>query len=508
MKKYIGYVASLITFLLLISFFPVNVQAEENENTIASVQENTLLSGNYSTILSAEEWEMLIQINKIRAEAGARPLVAFEALQAASDIRAKELYSNPSNTRPDGTEGESVLKEKGIDYTEADEWIIRGYQNIKDVINEMMAIQKGKEFLLGEYQYVGIGYNPSINAWVLIGVTHHSDPMDSCMLAVPADAAQGAASVEDLGLCAVVNSLWYGECYLPVLSEYCSGYAPNKAGDQLIALSVLDIQCVVCIGHGSGLMEYAGDWYYVENGQVMHDYTGLAQNKTTGAWYYMKTGKIAWDYVGFAQSDSTGTWYYIQNGRIAWDYMGLAQNPSNRIWYYVKNGCIAWSYTGFAQSSSTGTWYYVRNGRIAWDYTGLAKSPASGTWFYVRNGCIAWSYTGFAQSASTGTWYYVRNGRIDWGYTGLAKSPSSEIWYYVRNGCIAWKYNGFAQSISTGAWYRIQNGRIAWNFNGIAQNPDNSIWYYVKNGCIAWMTSGTVEVDGVTYTVVKGVVQK
>lgn len=61
----------------------------------------------------------------------------------------------------------------------------------------------------------------------------------------------------------------------------------------------------------ANLVYVDGDWYLMQDGQVVHE-TTLAQVNGTGTWYYVEDGKLNWNYTGLVKYYST--WYYVQNG--------------------------------------------------------------------------------------------------------------------------------------------------------------------------------------------------
>ena len=178
-----------------------------------------------------------------------------------------------------------------------------------------------------------------------------------------------------------------------------------------------------------GIAEYEGVDYYVNKGKVDPTFTNDVV-LSNGQWYYIENGIVNYEYTGLCKH--AGTWYYIENGILNWEYTGLAQY--NGQWYYVENGVLNWDYTGLTKYYST--WYYVEKGVLNWNYTGLVKYYS--TWYYVEKGVLNWNYTGLTKYYST--WYYVENGRLNWNYTGLVKYYST--WYYVEKGVLNWNYTG------------------------------------------------------------------
>lgn len=82
--------------------------------------------------------EMLTLVNQIRKKEGLEPLEYDTGLGGAAQVRAGELLSNFSHTRPDGTSCFSVLKEYSISYRTCAENIAAGRANPSEVIEQWM----------------------------------------------------------------------------------------------------------------------------------------------------------------------------------------------------------------------------------------------------------------------------------------------------------------------------------------------------------------------------------
>ena len=236
----------------------------------------------------------------------------------------------------------------------------------------------------------------------------------------------------------------------------------------------------------NGLFQYGNDWYYIEKGAVNSDYTGLAQYNDQ--WFYIEKGKLNWDYTGLAQHNNY--WFYVEKGRLNWNYSGIVEY--NNQWFYVQKGRLNWNYSGLGQSGNE--WYYIVRGRVNWNYTGLAQY--NDQWFYIEKGKLNWNYTGLAQYKDY--WFYVENGRLNWNYTGLVQKGNE--WFYVENGRLNWKYTGLAQY--NNQWFYIGKGRLDWNYTGIAYHDNQR--FYIINGRLDWNYSGRVRYKGKKYTVKNG----
>ena len=247
----------------------------------------------------------------------------------------------------------------------------------------------------------------------------------------------------------------------------------------------------------NGLFQYGNDWYYIEKGAVNSDYTGLAQYNDQ--WFYIEKGKLNWDYTGLAQHNNywfyvekgrlnwnhsgiveyNNQWFYVQKGRLNWNYSGLGQ--SGNEWYYIVRGRVNWNYTGLAQYNDQ--WFYIEKGKLNWDYTGLAQH--NNYWFYVEKGRLNWNHSGIVEYNNQ--WFYVQKGRLNWNYSGLGQSGNE--WYYIVRGRVNWNYTGLAQY--NDQWFYIEKGKLNWNYTGLAQYKD--YWFYVENGRLNWNYTGLVQ---------------
>lgn len=184
------------------------------------------------------EWEVLKIVNAERYSAGLKPLTGFAVLQQAADIRAEELAESFSHTRPDGTTCFTVLAEVGLtNYSAAGENIFTGSSSPATAMYAWMNSDGHRANILsGDYSHIGIGnYN---YGWTQVFLGNSG--YNSMTLYMPDIAHQVGTAIDDMGIYAVLNSSVYGDCYLPILGVYCTGYDPNLCGaTQTVTASVL-----------------------------------------------------------------------------------------------------------------------------------------------------------------------------------------------------------------------------------------------------------------------------
>ena len=102
--------------------------------------------------------EVLSLVNSYRKQNGLSALTLDYNLCNAADIRAKEIKSSFSHTRPNGTSCFTVLKELGINYNGAGENIAYGQSSPQEVMNAWMNSQGHRENILNaSFTKLGVG---------------------------------------------------------------------------------------------------------------------------------------------------------------------------------------------------------------------------------------------------------------------------------------------------------------------------------------------------------------
>ncbi|MBE6114967.1 MAG: hypothetical protein E7191_07810 [Erysipelotrichaceae bacterium] len=115
--------------------------------------------------VSAMAKEIFAIVNERRAEAGKKAYVLDASLCAIADLRAKELVSKFSHTRPSGKNFSTALNEAGYQYTSASENIAYGYSSAVSVMEKWMSSSAHRGNILDSqnigYSKIGIGYYSS-----------------------------------------------------------------------------------------------------------------------------------------------------------------------------------------------------------------------------------------------------------------------------------------------------------------------------------------------------------
>lgn len=106
---------------------------------------------------SSTDLQVFSLVNSERAKYGLSPLTYDSTLQEAADIRAVEIKSLFSHTRPNGQSCFTALDEVGYSYRKAGENIAYGQRSAKEVMDAWMNSEGHRANILGDYDYIGIG---------------------------------------------------------------------------------------------------------------------------------------------------------------------------------------------------------------------------------------------------------------------------------------------------------------------------------------------------------------
>ena len=114
----------------------------------------------------AVEQQVIELVNRQRSSAGLKALRVERSLMGSCHVRAEELVTNFSHTRPDGSPWSSVITatNKG-----AAENIAAGYASAEAVMNGWMNSQGHRGNILNEnFTHIGVGYykNGGTSYWV------------------------------------------------------------------------------------------------------------------------------------------------------------------------------------------------------------------------------------------------------------------------------------------------------------------------------------------------------
>lgn len=263
MKKLISL---LLSSALAVSLFTVPVWADK-------------VPAGPDQICTTQEWELLKQTNRARLAAGLTPYSTFPTLQTAAGVREQELISLYSHSRPDGSECFTALTQSGLGYRRAGENIAAGQTSPDSVMAAWLDSEGHRENILDEvFSHMGIGYTDQActivgtdstaqipNGWVQLFLDQNCS-ITAVTLSRPSVTSPVGSSLEDLDLYVQATCSVHGACYLPLLSEMCTGFDPNTNGTQTVTVSyagkttTLQVRVGVQALDTSGADDWAVDW--------------------------------------------------------------------------------------------------------------------------------------------------------------------------------------------------------------------------------------------------------
>ena len=108
-------------------------------------------------------------VNRERAKAGLSPVTADTSIQAAAQVRAREIEKSFSHTRPDGSSFNTALTQQGVTYRGSGENIAWGQKTPEQVMNGWMNSEGHRANILNKnFTKIGVGYHQNasgINYW-------------------------------------------------------------------------------------------------------------------------------------------------------------------------------------------------------------------------------------------------------------------------------------------------------------------------------------------------------
>lgn len=103
--------------------------------------------------------EVLRLVNAERQKAGKQPLTMDAKLSQAAQVRAKEIQTHFSHSRPDGRSCFTAMQEAGVSYRAAGENIAAGQRTPAAVMEAWMNSQGHRENILSDqFGRLGVGY--------------------------------------------------------------------------------------------------------------------------------------------------------------------------------------------------------------------------------------------------------------------------------------------------------------------------------------------------------------
>ncbi len=113
--------------------------------------------------------QVVALVNIERAKEGISPLTVDTNVQEAAQVRAKEIESSFSHTRPDGSSFSTALTEQNVSYRRAGENIAWGQRSPKEVVNAWMNSSGHRANIMNRnFTKIGVGYYQDakgVNYW-------------------------------------------------------------------------------------------------------------------------------------------------------------------------------------------------------------------------------------------------------------------------------------------------------------------------------------------------------
>ena len=143
------------------------IEISEKSVPLAKYRDNT-----ESAELQKYSDEVVGFVNAARVKVGLETIVAADLLRAAANVRALELESKFSHTRPDGRECFTVFNDLGITYKYKGENLGMKYSTAEKCVTGWLESEFHRDIVLGkDYKRVGVGVHKSADGtlyWVLL----------------------------------------------------------------------------------------------------------------------------------------------------------------------------------------------------------------------------------------------------------------------------------------------------------------------------------------------------
>lgn len=151
-----------------------------------------------------------------------------------------------SHTRPNGESCFTVLDEVGIgNYQSAGENIAAGQNSPAAVMNSWMNSEGHRNNILSaSYKHIGVGMKHEPNSiygkhWVQLFCAGFSERYTECSLMLPSSMQFPlGTSISSMGIAVRLRSNVWGDCYMPLSDEFCTGFNSGSAGEQTVTVNI------------------------------------------------------------------------------------------------------------------------------------------------------------------------------------------------------------------------------------------------------------------------------
>ncbi len=250
----------------------------------------------------------------------------------------------------------------------------------------------------------------------------------------------------------------------------------------VLALCIALTTVAFAAGNVNGFAEENGSWYYYENGKIASGRNDVIEGTVNGTsgWWYVVDGKVQLNYTGVANYSNDYGWWYIKDGKVDFSCNSVEQN--NYGWWYVTGGKVDFSYTGVANYANDYGWWYVKNGQV--DFSKTSIEPNNYGWWRVVNGKVDFSCNSVEQNDYG--WWYIVGGKVDFSYTGVANYANAYGWWYIKNGQVDFSKTSIEPN--NYGWWRVVNVKVDFSCNSVEQNDYG--WWYVVGGKVDFSYTG------------------
>lgn len=139
-----------------------NGNNNENTGSENNGNDNTSKPGNNVSSESQYISEVVRLVNAERAKEGLSPLQVDSTLNSAAQVRAKEIVTSFSHTRPNGSNCFTALSEAGIKYNGSGENIAYGQKTPAEVVNAWMnSAGHRANIMSSKFTKIGVGCHNS-----------------------------------------------------------------------------------------------------------------------------------------------------------------------------------------------------------------------------------------------------------------------------------------------------------------------------------------------------------
>lgn len=138
---------------------PGNTPEDKPENKPADTPESKPDNGTDSDSTRSYAEQVVDLVNKERAKEGLAPLTIDTGLEQAALVRSKEIQTNFSHTRPNGSSFATAVAEAGVTYRRTGENIAWGQKTPEAVVNAWMNSEGHRANIMNvNFSRIGVGY--------------------------------------------------------------------------------------------------------------------------------------------------------------------------------------------------------------------------------------------------------------------------------------------------------------------------------------------------------------